>query len=397
MGLGSSKIDIPTITAPTSDSSSVKEAAFVPLATAEAKEAELAAQIEATRQQAQEKLGEVGSQLATTLTSLSWWKIGSYILGFFTIIAVPLASILIYDYFAIKNGWQTVLLPAPPQSSGDGGGGGDGGGNDKVTAPTGSQQATPPKVGTNPPLFSALTSYLTGSDSSGDLASSLHDATTSLTIPATSAPLSNQSQGAYGVQWWMFVKDWNYGYGKEKQVLVRPDPTNTAVMNPSISLHPTDNSLKVSISVFPTGDGSSKTEPAPATGSGASTDDVFVCEVPNIPLQTWFSVSVTVFGKNADIYIDGKLVKSCMLPGVPKPAVGDIQISPNGGFSGYVCNVYHYPRMLTPSDAMTFYSAGSSCSKDVSSSGVSAPSLSGYSVKFGVYDTLGKQVQQYTF
>jgi hypothetical protein len=195
----------------------------------------------------------------------------------------------------------------------------------------------------------------------------------------------------------MFVKDWNYGYGKEKQVLVRPDPTNTAVMNPSISLHPTDNSLKVSISVFPTGDGSSKTEPAPATGSGASTDDVFVCEVPNIPLQTWFSVSVTVFGKNADIYIDGKLVKSCMLPGVPKPAVGDIQISPNGGFSGYVCNVYHYPRMLTPSDAMTFYSAGSSCSKDVSSSGVSAPSLSGYSVKFGVYDTLGKQVQQYTF
>jgi hypothetical protein len=218
-----------------------------------------------------------------------------------------------------------------------------------------------------------------------------------MSIPATSAPLSNQSQGAYGVQWWMFVKDWNYGYGKEKQVLVRPDTTNSAVMNPSISLHPTDNTLKVSISVFPTGSGASKTEPAPATASGASTDDVFICEVPNIPLQTWFSVSVTVFGKNADIYIDGKLVKSCMLPGVPKPAVGDIQLSPNGGFSGYICNVYHYPRMLTPSDAMTFYSAGSSCSKDVSSSGVTTPSLSGYSVKFGVYDTLGKQVQQYTF
>jgi hypothetical protein len=295
----------------------------------------------------------------------------------------------------MKNGWPTILLPAPPQTpSPPPGGGSD---NDKVTAPTGSQQATPPKVGSNPPLFSKFTSAVTGSDSSGDLASSLHDATTSLTIPATSAPLSNQSQGAYGVQWWMFVKDWNYGYGKEKQVLIRPDATNSSVMNPSISLHPTDNSLKVSISVFPTGNGASKTEPAPATGSGAATDDVFICEVPNIPLQTWFSVSVTVFGKNADIYIDGKLVKSCMLPGVPKPAVGDIQISPNGGFSGYVCNVYHYPRMLTPSDAMTFYSAGSSCSKDVSSSGVSSSSLSGYSIKFGVYDTLGKQVQQYTF
>jgi hypothetical protein len=168
-------------------------------------------------------------------------------------------------------------------------------------------------------------------------------------------------------------------------------------MNPSISLHPTDNTLKVSISIFPTNNSASKTEPAPATGSGASTDDVFICEVPNIPLQTWFSVGVSVFGKNADIYIDGKLVKSCMLPGVPKPAIGDIQLSPNGGFSGYICNLYHYPRMLTPSDAMTFNSAGSSCSKDVSSSGVTTPGLTGYSVKFGVYDPIGKEVQQYTF
>lgn len=382
MGLGSSKFDVPTITTPVSDSSSVKEAAFVPLATAEAKEAELAGQIEATRQQAQEKLEDIGSQLSGALGSIFRWKI---LFGIAGILVLVFGILFIYDYFAIKNGWQTALLPAPPQAPAPPPGGGGG------------EKATAPKVGTNPPLFSKFTSFVTGSDSSGDLLSSLHDATTSMSIPATSAPLSNQSQGAYGVQWWMFVKDWNYGYGKDKSVLVRPDATNTSVMNPSISLHPTDNTLKVSISVFPTGNNASKTEPAPATGSGASTDDVFVCEIPNIPLQAWFSVSVTVFGKNADIYIDGKLVKSCMLPGVPKPAVGDIQISPNGGFSGYVCNVYHYPRMLTPSDAMTFYSAGSSCSKDVSSSGVSSSSLSGYSIKFGMYDTLGKQVQQYTF
>ncbi len=388
MGLGSSKIETPVIETAPVDLTAVEKAATVPLDIAKQEEAKLAAQIESTRQQAQEKLGEIGSKLASAEWYRSVYKYGSIVFGILLIIALPLAGILIYDYFAMKNGWQTILLsappaapPAPPPNGG--------GNNDKATAP--------PKVSSNPPLFSKFTSAVTGSDSSGDLASSLHDATTSLTIPATSAPLSNQSQGSYGVQWWMFVKDWNYGYGKEKQVLIRPDATNSSVMNPSISLHPTDNTLKVSISIFPTGSGSSKTEPAPATSSGASTDDVFICEVPNIPLQTWFSVSVTTFGKNVDIYIDGKLVKSCMLPGVPKPAIGDIQISPNGGFSGYVCNVYHYPRMLTPSDAMTFYSAGSSCSKDVSSSGVTTSSLSGYSVKFGVYDTLGKQVQQYTF
>lgn len=371
------KVSVPTIEAPTFTTPSVTEIASVPLAQAQAKEAELTRQVEETAAQAQEKLGQLGSQLASVTTrSTIFWYVGIFLFVVLCIFGI----IFGYDYWAISNGRAPILLPTPsPAPSG---------GNTKATAP--------PTMASPSPI-SRLTTFLSGSDSSGDLASSLHDSTTSLTIPASSAPLSNQTQGAYGVQWWMFVKDWNYGYGKDKSVLVRPDPTNPAVMNPSISLHPTDNTLKVSISVFPTNSSASKTEPAPATGSGASTDDVFICEVPNLPLQTWFSVSVSVFGKNADIYIDGKLVKSCMLPGVPKPAVGDIQISPNGGFSGYMCNVYHYPRMLTPSDAMTFYSAGSSCSKDVSSSGVTAPSLSGYSVKFGVYDTLGKQIQQYTF
>jgi hypothetical protein len=391
MGLGSSKVQAPSVSlAPTSEKSDLEKGAFVSLAAAEKKEEELGAQIEETRKQAEQKIGEVGAQLASVTT---WKNIFFYGGAFLLVVLLVFGGIFIYDSFAIKNGWQTVLLPSPPQQQGpltsalppSSGGGGQ-------------QQATAPqKVSSNPPLFSKLTGFVTGSDSSGDLLSSLHDATTSMSIPGTSAPLSNQSQGAYGMQWWMFVKDWNYGYGKEKQVLVRPDPTNNSVMNPSISLHPTDNTLKVSVSIFPTGSGSSKTEPAPATGSGSSTDDVFVCEVPNIPLQSWFSVSTTVFGKNLDIYIDGKLVKSCMLPGVPKPAIGDISVSPNGGFSGYMCNIYHYPRMLTPGDAMNFYSAGSSCSKDVSSSGVTSSGLSGYSVKFGVYDTLGKQVQQYTF
>ena len=217
-------------------------------------------------------------------------------------------------------------------------------------------------------------------------------------VHGTSAPLSSQDKGAYGMQWWMFIKDWNYGYGKDKPILTRPDPTNGSIMNPSVSLHPTDNSLKVSISLFPSGDGASKTEPAPAGASGSSTDDVYVCEVTNLPLQTWFSVGVTVFGRNLDVYIDGKLVKSCFLPGVPKPAIGDIQLSPGGGFSGYLCDFYHYPRMLTPGDAMTFFSAGTGCKNKVPADGTGpGTSTTGYSVKFGVYDTLGKQVQEYTF
>jgi len=243
-----------------------------------------------------------------------------------------------------------------------------------------------------PPFLRKLFSSIFG-NSSGDLAPSYHDATTSATIQGNRAPLSAERDGGYGMQWWMYVKDWNYGYGKPKSVVKRPDSTNSAVMNPHISLHPTDNSLQVSVSVYPaTEGGAGKAQPAPAGHSG-STDDVFVCEVPNIPLQTWFSVSVTVFGRNMDIYIDGKLVKSCFLSGVPKPAVGDIQLTPNGGFSGRMCNFYHYPKMLTPADALSFWSAGTTCKNQTTTGG----SATGYSVKFGVYDSLGKEVQEYAF
>lgn len=260
-----------------------------------------------------------------------------------------------------------------------------------LPVPTDKSSVPPLPRSTAPSAFGGLF----GGATSSNLIGKLQDATQPLIIPSASAPLSNEKNGGYGVQWWMFINDWNYGYGKEKSVVKRSDPTSAMINNPHVSLHPTENTLKVSISIFPKDSStSSKTEPAPA-GHSSATDDVFICEVPNVPLQTWFAVSLTVFGRNVDIYIDGKLVKSCFLPGVPKPALGDIQLSPSGGFSGYMCSMNHMPRMLTPGDASNFFAAGTSCSSVTGPSTTS--NLTGYSVKFGVYDTTGKEVQEYTF
>jgi hypothetical protein len=259
------------------------------------------------------------------------------------------------------------------------------------TAPA--DQSKPPVQAPSPPILKALYANIFGSGS-GDLSPSFHDATQSAIIQGNLAPLSAQKDGAYGMQWWMYVQDWNYGYGKDKDVVKRSDSTNGAVVNPHITLHPTDNTLRVAVSIFPaTEGGSSKAQPAPAGHSGSS-EDVFNCDVPNIPLQSWFSVGVTVFGRNLDVYIDGKLVKSCFLSGVPKPSVGDINLTSNGGFSGRICGFNHYPKMLTPSDTSAFYSAGTPCKNKTPSANTSA---SGYSVKFGVYDAIGKEVQEYTF
>jgi hypothetical protein len=357
---------------------------------------------------------------AAALAAASRWKYGVY--GLLGLGVAILVAIIIYDIVARFNGWQTIMIPgvahftnftegldntspidvksgsAPfsstqtpssslyiPGPTGATGPTGPAGSGTGGSVP-GSTGAAPP-----PPM---LYQWYYGTGNMPDAV----DAQKGTTVTAAGAPLSAGNQGAYGMQWWMYVKDWNYGYGHEKPVLIRPDATNPAVLNPKVTLHPTDNVLRISVSVFPSDHTGGVSEPAPANAPETA-DDVFTCEVPNIPLQSWFSVSLTVFERNLDVYLNGMLVKSCFLSGVPKPAVGDIQITPNGGFSGQVCGLQTSSKVINPSDAIAFYAASNSCV----TTNPSAPNAgamvntTGYSVKFGLFDTVGKQLREYTF
>jgi len=219
------------------------------------------------------------------------------------------------------------------------------------------------------------------------------------TIPAANAPII---QGAdNGIQFWMYIKDWDYQFAKKKGIIYRKDATNATYRNPEISLHETDNSLNVKVSIYPdAAGGGTATEAAAANASGA-TGDSYTCTVENVPLQTWFAVSVTVFQRNLDIYINGKLVKSCVLPGVPRPAAGDLVTADNGGFSGSICNVHAYPNMLGPSDAAAFFAAGTNCASfaqpSSTTTGGSQMTLFGYTFTFNVKDSSGKVVGSSSF
>lgn len=216
------------------------------------------------------------------------------------------------------------------------------------------------------------------------------DGKTKKVISAANAPITQGADNS--VQFWMYIKDWDYQFGEKKSILYRQDATTATIRNPDISLHPTDNSLDVAVSIF-SGDASDT----------SSTGDTYTCTVENVPLQTWFSVSVAVFQRNLDVYINGKLVKSCVLPGVPRPAAGDIVIGDALGFSGSVCNVHAYPNMITPSDASAFFSAGTNCasfaqpgSTNTTTNG-SSLTLFGYTFTFAVKDSSGKVIQSSSF
>ena len=230
---------------------------------------------------------------------------------------------------------------------------------------------------------------------SADLAPSVSDGKTRSVLPAATAPTGVSD---YGIQYWMYIADWDYKFGEEKNILKRVSSANTAMENPRITLHPTDNSLNVRVSLYPS---SETTTAGAATPTSSSTADSFTCTVENVPLQAWFSVSVTVFQRNLDIYINGRLVKSCVLPGVPKPVVGDVILSDGGGFSGSICNLHTYTSMLTPDMASAFFAEGTTCGSPAQKTATVDKdsvfiTLFGYTFRFSTLDKMGRELSSYT-
>lgn len=229
-------------------------------------------------------------------------------------------------------------------------------------------------------FVSRMTAASTSVAMSSDLAPAKVDGKSGMTTP------SGVSGSTVGVQFWMFVNDWEYRHGTEKSVLTISDPTNSNIVVPAISLHPTSPDLLIKVSVH-----SSSSLQTTDTGHG----EIQTITVENIPLQAWFAVSVTIYQQNVDVYINGRLVQSATLAGVPRPANGNMTIGGNGGFSGSVCTVHAGSTKLEQSDAAAFYGAGTACSSSgvvSASSQLNNLSLFGYTFVFGVKDSSGKSV-----
>jgi len=263
------------------------------------------------------------------------------------------------------------------------------------TSSTSSSSATSATSDSTAPSMPPITST-----SSVDQAPLAVDGKSGTVIPAANVPLNSGSD--YGLQFWMYIKDWDYRFGSSKAVIMRTDSTNKRIVNPNVSLHATDNSLDISVSIFGNNSTSTGSSSAAPANSAGATGDLFTVTVENVPLQSWFAVSITCFQRNIDVYINGKLVRSAVLPGVARPAVGDITIGSGDGFSGSVCTVKSKPGVLNPSEAAAFYTAGTPCSSVVQSTSsstdnsgtntASSATIFGYKFTFGITDSSGKSV-----
>jgi len=219
----------------------------------------------------------------------------------------------------------------------------------------------------------------------------LSSGTAMTTIPSTSLAKSSSgnisSNFAYSI--WFYVNDWNYRYGEPKVIFARassappnsigssstvggctetqfgccPYPDNaTAKINsngtncvgfcPGVILGAISNNLDIQLTVYPGLDPYADT-----TGDGSST--VHTCSVPNVPIQKWVNLLISVYGRSLDVYLDGKLVKTCVLPGTAKiNPDANVFVTPNGGFSGWTAKFQYYPNSIDPQTAWNIYQQG---------------------------------------
>jgi hypothetical protein len=185
------------------------------------------------------------------------------------------------------------------------------------------------------------------------------------------------SNFAYSV--WFYINDWNYRYGEPKVLFGRmggkasagsssDDIDNASEVAsartkgplagisgkdpcPVVTFGPKENNLMVALGCYPGAD------QEPTTEGGATV--VHTCGIGNIPIQKWTNLVLSVYGRTLDLYIDGKLVRTCLLPGVAHVKdSASVYITPMGGFDGWTSKFQYYSDSINPQQAWNIYSAG---------------------------------------
>ena len=194
------------------------------------------------------------------------------------------------------------------------------------------------------------------------LSSSAKDATSQTITAANSLQTDTDSGNANGSNFcysvWLYVNDWNYMYGDTKTVLSRSTDSfeNPA---PMIVLDKYQNNVTTVMTVYPPSHTESTAESSRKSTNKSDDAMEHRCTIPNVPIQTWFNVTVSVMNRTMDMYLNGKLVRTCVLPGVPKVnASWPLYLTPKGGFSGKTAKLQYWPSACSPQKAWDIYESG---------------------------------------
>ncbi len=213
------------------------------------------------------------------------------------------------------------------------------------------------------------------------LVTSITSATVPKTYKKTEIPLIFEG-GSYSVSFWLYVNNWTgvrRNYNKEVLTIANRTSANGTVTL-GIYLDAVENTLHVRTSssadcVGSPPAGTSTTETAVCLKYGVY-NSMFTaasigsmgsggikvgndCVVAPFDLQKWVHVAVALNGKTTDVYLDGKLARSCV--GNSTYMVDSdytLDVAANSGFGGFYSGVVVYDFALNPEQVYREYMQG---------------------------------------
>ena len=126
----------------------------------------------------------------------------------------------------------------------------------------------------------------------------------------------------FGYGFWMCIQDMQYNYGKWKHVFHKGNKSAYPNRSPGVWIHPENNALRIYMNTYK--------------------EILNYVDVENIPVQKWIHIGIVVSGTNMDVYVNGKLRKRTQFDSVPKQSFGDVWVTMNGGFEGYMSRLQYF-------------------------------------------------------
>jgi hypothetical protein len=190
--------------------------------------------------------------------------------------------------------------------------------------------------------------------------------------------------GDFTLSFWVYIDDWNYKVSASKFLFaLSPEQLGLASKSPLVAvLTPYQNGLQVRANTT-----ASAKAPPPgpvAAVTSAAGPDITIesnlqtllnqqtsmsmfqstvdvpCDMKEVPLQRWVCLTIVSSGRVLDIYMDGKLARSCVLENniqIPRGPLR-LRLGENGGFGGRYSSVQMWNQQLTPDVIYGIYMMG---------------------------------------
>uniref|UniRef100_A0A6C0IIY4 LamG-like jellyroll fold domain-containing protein n=1 Tax=viral metagenome TaxID=1070528 RepID=A0A6C0IIY4_9ZZZZ len=157
---------------------------------------------------------------------------------------------------------------------------------------------------------------------------------------------SNNATDGIEFTWsvWIFINNLQYLEGQYKHIFYKGNNNlDTNGLNfpnnaPGLYIAPNTNALVVMMNTF----------------NDINEETI----IPDIPLNKWVNVIIRCKNNKLDVYVNGTITRSVQLMGVPKQNYGDVFVAANGGFNGYISNLWYYDYALGTSEIANISTKG---------------------------------------